>query len=172
MSSTKEATRVRDRFERLLAAGVAIHAQHSLDQVLQEVVDAAPTTSRAASTTSCSTWSRECCAWIATPAASNRSKRSRTRVASFVEDMSRKMAGAAASSIPHPIYNYFSTRSVQLQRETAATSRPYDTHTRYSETPMFLFRHPPLVASTLLLAACAANQTPVPVVGSARDVAS
>jgi len=41
MSSTKEATRVRDRFERLLAAGVAIYAHHSLDQVLQEVVDAA-----------------------------------------------------------------------------------------------------------------------------------
>ena len=41
MSRTKEATRVRDRFERLLAAGVAIHAHHALDDVLQEVVDAA-----------------------------------------------------------------------------------------------------------------------------------
>jgi len=37
---------------------------------------------------------------------------------------------------------------------------------------MFLLRHPPLVAATLLLVACAANQTPVPVVGSPRDVAS
>ncbi len=36
-----EASRIRDRFERLLAAGVAIYAHHSLDQVLQEVVDAA-----------------------------------------------------------------------------------------------------------------------------------
>jgi signal transduction histidine kinase len=36
-----EATRVRDRFERLLAAGVAIYARHDVDHVLQEVVDAA-----------------------------------------------------------------------------------------------------------------------------------
>jgi len=41
MSRTNEATRVRDRFERLLAAGLAIHAKHSLDDVLQQVVDAA-----------------------------------------------------------------------------------------------------------------------------------
>ena len=38
---SSEATRVRDRFERLLAAGVAIHARHDVDHVLQEVVDAA-----------------------------------------------------------------------------------------------------------------------------------
>lgn len=37
----REATRVRERFERLLAAGVAIFSQHDLDHVLQEVVDAA-----------------------------------------------------------------------------------------------------------------------------------
>ena len=37
----EELTRVRERFERLLAAGVAIHARHDLDHVLQEVVDAA-----------------------------------------------------------------------------------------------------------------------------------
>jgi signal transduction histidine kinase len=37
----QEATRIRARFERLLAAGVAIYAQHELDRVLQEVVDAA-----------------------------------------------------------------------------------------------------------------------------------
>jgi len=36
-----EATRIRERFERLLAAGVAIFSRHELDQVLQEVVDAA-----------------------------------------------------------------------------------------------------------------------------------
>ncbi len=41
MSRTPEAGRVRDRFERLLAAGVAIYAQHDVDHVLQEVVDAA-----------------------------------------------------------------------------------------------------------------------------------
>ncbi|HEV8399401.1 MAG TPA: GAF domain-containing sensor histidine kinase [Gemmatimonadales bacterium] len=41
MPRTNEATRVRDRFERLLAAGLAIHAKHSLDDVLQEVVNAA-----------------------------------------------------------------------------------------------------------------------------------
>ncbi len=39
--SPAEATRVRDRFERLLAAGAAIHARHEVDHVLQEVVDAA-----------------------------------------------------------------------------------------------------------------------------------
>jgi signal transduction histidine kinase len=39
--SPEEITRVRDRFERLLAAGVAIHARHEVDHVLQEVVDAA-----------------------------------------------------------------------------------------------------------------------------------
>ena len=39
--SPGEITRVRDRFERLLAAGVAIHARHEVDHVLQEVVDAA-----------------------------------------------------------------------------------------------------------------------------------
>ena len=39
--SPTEATRVRDRFERLLAAGVAIYARHDIDHVLQEVVDAA-----------------------------------------------------------------------------------------------------------------------------------
>lgn len=37
----REATRVRERFERLLSAGVAIFSQHDLDHVLQEVVDAA-----------------------------------------------------------------------------------------------------------------------------------
>ena len=36
-----EADRIRERFERLLAAGVAIFAHHDLDQVLQVVVDAA-----------------------------------------------------------------------------------------------------------------------------------
>jgi len=36
-----EATRIRDRFERLLAAGVAIFSHHELDQVLQVVVNAA-----------------------------------------------------------------------------------------------------------------------------------
>jgi len=36
-----EATRIRERFERLLAAGVAIFSRHDLDHVLQEVVDAA-----------------------------------------------------------------------------------------------------------------------------------
>jgi signal transduction histidine kinase len=41
MPRTNEATRVRDRFERLLAAGLAIHAKHALDDVLQQVVDAA-----------------------------------------------------------------------------------------------------------------------------------
>ncbi len=41
MSPPREATRVRERFERLLAAGVAIFSRHDLDHVLQEVVDAA-----------------------------------------------------------------------------------------------------------------------------------
>src|SRR5262249_54567125 len=36
-----EASRIRERFERLLAAGVAIFSRHDLDHVLQEVVDAA-----------------------------------------------------------------------------------------------------------------------------------
>jgi signal transduction histidine kinase len=36
-----EATRIRERFERLLAAGVAIFSRHELDHVLQQVVDAA-----------------------------------------------------------------------------------------------------------------------------------
>ena len=36
-----EAQRIRERFERLLAAGVAIFSRHDLDAVLQEVVDAA-----------------------------------------------------------------------------------------------------------------------------------
>jgi signal transduction histidine kinase len=36
-----EATRIRERFERLLAAGVAIFSRHDLDHVLQEAVDAA-----------------------------------------------------------------------------------------------------------------------------------
>jgi len=39
--SADEIIRVRDRFERLLAAGAAIHARHDVDHVLQEVVDAA-----------------------------------------------------------------------------------------------------------------------------------
>ena len=41
MPSGPEATRVRERFERLLAAGVAILSHRDLDDVLQEVVDAA-----------------------------------------------------------------------------------------------------------------------------------
>ncbi len=36
-----EVTRVRERFERLLTAGVEIFAEHSLERVLQRVVDAA-----------------------------------------------------------------------------------------------------------------------------------
>jgi signal transduction histidine kinase len=36
-----EAARIRERFERLLSAGVAIFSHHELDDVLQEVVDAA-----------------------------------------------------------------------------------------------------------------------------------
>jgi signal transduction histidine kinase len=38
-----EATRIRERFERLLTAGVAIFSRHDLDHVLQEVVEAART---------------------------------------------------------------------------------------------------------------------------------
>lgn len=38
-----EAARIRARFERLLTAGVAIFSHHELDQVLQEIVDAART---------------------------------------------------------------------------------------------------------------------------------
>jgi signal transduction histidine kinase len=41
VTSPGEATRVRQRFERLLAAGVAIFSRHDLEHVLQEVVDAA-----------------------------------------------------------------------------------------------------------------------------------
>ena len=41
MAPQLEATRIRERFERLLAAGVAIFSRHDLDHVLQEVVDAA-----------------------------------------------------------------------------------------------------------------------------------
>lgn len=41
MAPHLEATRIRKRFERLLAAGVAIFSRHDLDHVLQEVVDAA-----------------------------------------------------------------------------------------------------------------------------------
>jgi len=41
MAQPLEATRIRERFERLLAAGVAIFSRHDLDHVLQEVVDAA-----------------------------------------------------------------------------------------------------------------------------------
>jgi signal transduction histidine kinase len=41
MSPQREATRIRERFERLLAAGVAIFSRHDLPDVLQEVVNAA-----------------------------------------------------------------------------------------------------------------------------------
>ena len=41
MAPRPEADRIRERFERLLAAGVAIFSRHDLDHVLQEVVDAA-----------------------------------------------------------------------------------------------------------------------------------
>ena len=41
MTSGPEATRIRERFERLLAAGVEIFSHHDLDHVLQGVVDAA-----------------------------------------------------------------------------------------------------------------------------------
>src|SRR6266487_348018 len=36
-----EATRIRERFERLLAAGIAIFSRHDVEHVLQQVVDAA-----------------------------------------------------------------------------------------------------------------------------------
>lgn len=41
VTSGPEASRIRERFERLLAAGVAILSQRDLDQVLQQVVDGA-----------------------------------------------------------------------------------------------------------------------------------
>ena len=41
MTSQLEATRIRERFERLLAAGIAIFSRHDLEHVLQQVVDAA-----------------------------------------------------------------------------------------------------------------------------------
>jgi len=41
VTSPLEATRIRERFERLLAAGIAIFSRHDLEHVLQEVVDAA-----------------------------------------------------------------------------------------------------------------------------------
>ena len=41
MTPHLEATRIRERFERLLAAGIAIFSRHDLEHVLQEVVDAA-----------------------------------------------------------------------------------------------------------------------------------
>jgi len=41
VSADPQAARIRERFERLLAAGVAIFSRHDLDHVLQEVVDAA-----------------------------------------------------------------------------------------------------------------------------------
>jgi signal transduction histidine kinase len=41
MGPQREATRIRERFERLLAAGVTIFSRHDLEHVLQEVVDAA-----------------------------------------------------------------------------------------------------------------------------------
>lgn len=37
----REAERIRERFERLLAAGLRIFSQHDLTHVLQQVVDAA-----------------------------------------------------------------------------------------------------------------------------------
>ncbi|HEX9217019.1 MAG TPA: GAF domain-containing protein, partial [Gemmatimonadales bacterium] len=40
-TETAEVTRVRERFERLLRAGVEIFSEHSLEHVLQRVVDAA-----------------------------------------------------------------------------------------------------------------------------------
>ncbi len=40
-TETAEVTRVRERFERLLRAGVTIFSEHSLERVLQRVVDAA-----------------------------------------------------------------------------------------------------------------------------------
>src|SRR6059036_618754 len=41
VSTDLEATRIRERFERLLAAGIAIFSRHDLEHVLQQVVDAA-----------------------------------------------------------------------------------------------------------------------------------
>src|ERR1043166_8571408 len=41
VASEHEASRIRERFERLLAAGVSIFSRHDLDHVLQEVVEAA-----------------------------------------------------------------------------------------------------------------------------------
>jgi signal transduction histidine kinase len=41
VTSQGEATRIRERFERLLAAGIAIFSRHDLEHVLQQVVDAA-----------------------------------------------------------------------------------------------------------------------------------
>jgi signal transduction histidine kinase len=41
VTSQLEATRIRERFERLLAAGIAIFSRHELEHVLQQVVDAA-----------------------------------------------------------------------------------------------------------------------------------
>lgn len=41
MPGISEADRVRQRFERLLSAGVSIFSQHTLDRVLQEIVDVA-----------------------------------------------------------------------------------------------------------------------------------
>ena len=41
MTTPLEATRIRERFERLLAAGIAIFSRHDLEHVLQQVVDAA-----------------------------------------------------------------------------------------------------------------------------------
>src|ERR1051326_8143054 len=39
VASEHEASRIRERFERLLAAGVSIFLRHDLDHVLQEVVE-------------------------------------------------------------------------------------------------------------------------------------
>jgi len=41
VTSHLEATRIRERFERLLAAGIAIFSRHDVEHVLQQVVDAA-----------------------------------------------------------------------------------------------------------------------------------
>jgi len=41
VTSEREATRIRERFERLLAAGIAIFSRHDIEHVLQQVVDAA-----------------------------------------------------------------------------------------------------------------------------------
>jgi signal transduction histidine kinase len=40
-ATTAEGQRVRERFERLLSAGIAIFSEHALDRVLQQVVDSA-----------------------------------------------------------------------------------------------------------------------------------